>query len=81
MTVAKQKEKNPPYDGVRLYPSAKFVCLFMFFNSRVGPVIGLFIIGVGTGGIKTCVNPFCGEQFASDQVAMIFLLKIHTYIQ
>jgi len=33
----------------------------------VGPVIGLLLIGIGTGGIKPCVSAFGGDQFSSDQ--------------
>ncbi|GIY30504.1 peptide transporter family 1 [Caerostris extrusa] len=30
-------------------------------------LLGLFIIGVGTGGIKPCVSAFGGDQFSSNQ--------------
>ncbi|GBO42424.1 Peptide transporter family 1, partial [Araneus ventricosus] len=30
-------------------------------------LLGLFIIGVGTGGIKPCVSAFGGDQFSSRQ--------------
>jgi dipeptide/tripeptide permease len=33
----------------------------------VGPLIGLLIIGIGTGGIKPCVSAFGGDQFIGDQ--------------
>ncbi|CAH1793140.1 unnamed protein product [Owenia fusiformis] len=33
-----------------------------------GPMIGLVLIGIGTGGIKPCVSAFGGDQFRSDQV-------------
>lgn len=32
-----------------------------------GPAIGLFLIALGTGGIKPCVSAFGGDQFTSDQ--------------
>ena len=32
-----------------------------------GPMIGLFLIALGTGGIKPCVSAFGGDQFTSDQ--------------
>ena len=32
-----------------------------------GPVIGLLLIAIGTGGIKPCVSAFGGDQFTSDQ--------------
>ncbi|GBM37462.1 Solute carrier family 15 member 2 [Araneus ventricosus] len=34
---------------------------------KVISIIGLFIIGFGTGGIKPCVSAFGGDQFASGQ--------------
>ncbi|XP_033629338.1 solute carrier family 15 member 1-like isoform X1 [Asterias rubens] len=33
----------------------------------VGPLIGLLLIGLGTGGIKPCVAAFGGDQFNADQ--------------
>ena len=33
----------------------------------VGPIIGLIIIGLGTGGIKPCVSAFGGDQFEPEQ--------------
>ena len=32
-----------------------------------GPLVGLVIIGFGTGGIKPCVSAFGGDQFLGDQ--------------
>ena len=32
-----------------------------------GPMVGLFLIALGTGGIKPCVPAFGGDQFTSDQ--------------
>ena len=32
-----------------------------------GPMVGLFLIALSTGGIKPCVSAFGGDQFASDQ--------------
>ncbi|GFQ92791.1 solute carrier family 15 member 2 [Trichonephila clavata] len=37
---------------------------------RVMSVVGLFIIGTGTGGIKPCVSAFGGDQFKKGQEAM-----------
>ncbi|XP_025093104.1 solute carrier family 15 member 2-like isoform X2 [Pomacea canaliculata] len=48
-----------------------------------GPVIGLLLISLGTGGIKPCVVTFGGDQFTSDQVKLrntffsIFYLMIN----
>ncbi|KAK7500896.1 hypothetical protein BaRGS_00007776 [Batillaria attramentaria] len=33
-----------------------------------GPMIGLLLIALGTGGIKPCVVTFGGDQFSADQV-------------
>lgn len=35
--------------------------------SPIGPLIGLLMIGIGTGGIKPCVSAFGGNQFKSSQ--------------
>ncbi|KAJ3074550.1 hypothetical protein HDU98_010913 [Podochytrium sp. JEL0797] len=35
--------------------------------SRVGPLIGLFSVALGTGGIKPCVSSFGGDQFLETQ--------------
>lgn len=36
-----------------------------------GPMIGLFLIALGTGGIKPCVSAFGGDQFTSDQSRLL----------
>jgi len=33
--------------------------------------VGLFVIAVGTGGIKSCVSAFGGDQFETDQVSSV----------
>ncbi|XP_038072329.1 solute carrier family 15 member 2-like isoform X2 [Patiria miniata] len=33
----------------------------------IGPLFGLLLIAVGTGGIKPCVSAFGGDQFSADQ--------------
>ena len=45
------------------------MCLISFFlkKYREFSLLGLFIIGVGTGGIKPCVSAFGGEQFVRPQ--------------
>jgi len=34
-------------------------------------MVGLFMIAVGTGGIKPCVSAFGGDQFDSAQVNIL----------
>ena len=34
-------------------------------------MIGLVLIGLGTGGIKPCVSAFGGDQFNPDQVSIM----------
>ncbi|XP_048237757.1 solute carrier family 15 member 1-like isoform X1 [Haliotis rufescens] len=36
-------------------------------REKIGPLIGLFVIGLGTGGIKPCVSAFGGDQFHASQ--------------
>lgn len=44
-----------------------FTLFFFFYPIREFSLLGLFIIGVGTGGIKPCVSAFGGEQFVRPQ--------------
>ena len=38
-------------------------CLAMFVHNEAGFYTGLFLISLGSGGIKPCVSAFVGEQF------------------
>ena len=38
-------------------------------------MIGLLLIGIGTGGIKPCVSAFGGDQFSSDQVFKVCFIQ------
>src|SRR5690606_6310667 len=42
---------------------AGHACLAMFEGSRTGFYTGLFLIALGSGGIKPLVVSFCGDQF------------------
>jgi len=42
---------------------AGHACLAMFEGSRAGFYTGLFLIALGSGGIKPLVVSFCGDQF------------------
>lgn len=52
-----------------VYASGNVIMTFTAFPPPfwIGPLIGLFLISVGTGGIKPCVNAFGGDQFSADQ--------------
>ena len=39
-----------------------------------GPLIGLVVIAIGTGGIKPCVSAFAGDQFTPKQVMLLILI-------
>ena len=43
---------------------------------RLGPVLGLILIGLGTGGIKPCVSAFGGDQFTADQVKLAWIVGL-----
>ena len=43
------------------------LCMSYNFFHRIGPSIGLLLIAVGTGGIKSSVAPFGADQFAPGQ--------------
>lgn len=52
------------------YFSYIFFCLsfcFFFLYFRELSLLGLFLIAVGTGGIKPCVSSFGGDQFVLPQ--------------
>jgi POT family proton-dependent oligopeptide transporter len=38
-------------------------CLAFFVDDKAGFYLGLFLISLGSGGIKPCVSAFMGEQF------------------
>src|SRR5689334_769713 len=38
-------------------------CLALFVNEKMGFYFGLFLIALGSGGIKPCVSAFVGDQF------------------
>jgi dipeptide/tripeptide permease len=42
---------------------------FVFCLHRYGPAVGLFLIAIGTGGIKASVAPFGADQFLPGQVS------------
>jgi len=36
-----------------------------------GLYLGLFLVALGSGGIKPCVSAFCGDQFRADQASLL----------
>ncbi|HMM57823.1 MAG: MFS transporter [Xanthomonadales bacterium PRO7] len=44
---------------------AGFACLALFVDNRTGFYTGLFLIALGSGGIKPLVSAFVGDQFDS----------------
>ena len=38
-------------------------------------MLGLLLIGLGTGGIKPCVSAFGGDQFSSSQVNNFYFIE------
>ena len=38
-------------------------CLALFVDDKAGFYVGLFLIALGSGGIKPCVSAFVGDQF------------------
>lgn len=44
-------------------------CLALFEGHREGFYLGLFLIALGSGGIKPCVSAFVGDQFTSENRA------------
>jgi POT family proton-dependent oligopeptide transporter len=44
---------------------AGHACLALFENDKTGFYTGLFLIALGSGGIKPLVVSFCGDQFTS----------------
>ncbi|NLA69086.1 MAG: POT family MFS transporter [Gammaproteobacteria bacterium] len=54
---------------------AGHACLAMFEDSRTGFYTGLFLIALGSGGIKPLVVSFCGDQFDQsnkDKAKLVF---------
>jgi len=48
---------------VSLLYCAGQLCLALFVDTRAGFYTGLFLIALGSGGIKPCVSAFVGDQF------------------
>ena len=49
-------------------------------KSVIGPAIGLLVIAVGTGGIRSCVGAFGGTQFDQErQKRQLFFFYIFLY--
>jgi POT family proton-dependent oligopeptide transporter len=46
-------------------------CLALFENSVNGFYIGLFLIALGSGGIKPCVSAMVGDQFTSENKHLV----------
>ena len=46
-------------------------CLAVFVDDKAGFYLGLFLIALGSGGIKPCVSAFVGDQFGRDQVSCL----------
>lgn len=44
-------------------------------------MVGLFLIALGTGGIKPCVAAFGGDQFNENQVGSVFLLLPYHHLK
>lgn len=42
----------------------------LLFTFRALSMVGLFLIALGTGGIKPCVAAFGGDQFNNEQVGI-----------
>lgn len=49
------------------------MCVFLLTFSVLS-MVGLFLIALGTGGIKPCVAAFGGDQFSEHQVRLLSLL-------
>ncbi|HMK73006.1 MAG TPA: MFS transporter, partial [Myxococcaceae bacterium] len=47
------------------------LCLAVFDSSPAGFYTGLFLIALGSGGIKPCVSAFVGDQFTESNRALI----------
>jgi POT family proton-dependent oligopeptide transporter len=45
--------------------------LALTVGSLWGLYVGLFLIALGSGGIKPCVSAFCGDQFRADQAGLL----------
>lgn len=54
------------------------ICMFLFTRSAMS-MVGLFLIALGTGGIKPCVSAFGGDQFSEHQVRALSPFCISIY--
>ncbi|MBK6692156.1 MAG: POT family MFS transporter [Myxococcales bacterium] len=45
-------------------------CLALFESDKTGFFVGLFLIALGSGGIKPCVSAFVGDQFTSENKSL-----------
>ena len=58
-----------------------YVVVLTFFIFRAGPMVGLLLIAIGTGGIKPCVSAFGGDQFEYGEVCLeLGLFSVSTWL-
>lgn len=53
---------------------------FFFLTFSVLSMVGLFLIALGTGGIKPCVAAFGGDQFSEHQVRLLTFSKYFLWL-
>ena len=57
-------------------PVSVHACLLDCCRRGAGAIIGLLLIGLGTGGIKPCVAAFGGDQIGKNQAHLLEVLYV-----
>ncbi len=75
----REAEAKEIFHWLSLVYCAGNACLALYTDSRAGFYTGLFLISLGSGGIKPCVSSFVGEPFDQTNKHLAKLVFVATF--